>query len=64
MKKNGDFFAIAVLSGLFTFLLYIVITTTNSPPSSPSEKPFNFGFGPEMDCQPVGLGEPICVRRR
>jgi hypothetical protein len=63
MKKNGDFVAIALLSGLITALAYMVIASTISPPS-PSDKPFNFGFGPEMDCQPVGLGEPVCVRKR
>ncbi len=61
VKKNGDFIAIAVLSGFITALIYIAAAGSDGPRPA---KPFNFGFSPAMDCQPVGLGEPVCVLRR
>ena len=61
MKRKGDFFAIALISEFITALIYIIVA--DSSPSRPA-KPFNFGFSSPMDCEPVGLGEPVCVRRR
>jgi len=61
VKRNGDFIAIALLSAFITALIYIVAAGPDWPRPA---KPFNFGFDRGMDCEPVGLGEPVCVRRR
>jgi hypothetical protein len=61
VKRNGDFIAIAVLTGFITALIFIVAFDADVPRPA---KPFNFGFDRGMDCEPVGLGEPVCVRRR
>jgi hypothetical protein len=57
IKKNGDFLAIAAVSGLIALLVWLTTIPLDS-------RPFNFGFGPEMNCQNVGAGEPVCIRRR
>jgi hypothetical protein len=57
-RKNGDFIAIAVLSGMLTALIYIVAASSNAPHPA---KPFNFGFSPALNCELVGIGEPVCT---
>ena len=63
-KRNGDFLVIAFLSGFITLFLYICYASTDLSGRANSSRPFNFGFSPALTCEPVGLGEPVCVPRR
>ena len=58
--RNGDFIAVALLSGFITFLIYIVIASGDLRTLG---QPFNFGFGPNMDCRYVGSLEPVCTAK-
>jgi len=58
IKENGDFICIGLISAMLTAFFFVAFVLPKP------EGPFNFGFGPEMECKNVGTGEPVCVSRR
>ena len=56
--RRGDIVAISLIAALL--VLFFIITFVSSGRSLP----FNFGFGPEMECHSMGDGDPVCIRKR
>jgi hypothetical protein len=56
--RRGDIVAITLIAALL--VLFFIINVVSSGRSLP----FNFGFGPEMECHPMGDGDPVCIKKR
>jgi len=56
--KRGDILAIALAAALIGLLTLASVVSVGR-----SNRPFNFGFGPEMECRDVHFGEPVCFRK-
>jgi hypothetical protein len=56
--RRGDVVAVLIL--LFFGVVLIVAAATSS--SGPNYK-FNFGLGPDWQCESLGYGDPVCLKK-
>jgi hypothetical protein len=57
--KRRDILAICLASAIIGLLTLAAVIGAGRN----TNRPFNFGFGPDMDCRNVPFGEPICIRK-
>jgi hypothetical protein len=56
--KRKDIIVIGLVAAVVCFFVTIAVVT-----SGRSNRPYNYGFGQDMDCRPMPIGEPVCIRK-